>query len=91
MVRNLEVSKVQAFYLELDLEVEYEAHEPVYGRSEPDSGGLYLGGSSRLSEQIYLKKVLATGAAGQKIDILPLLSEGDQEALIDVIIQERRD
>ena len=86
------MSEVTDFYVEFSkLEVEYEAYEPVYGASEPGSGGLDLGGPTRLSEQIYIKAVYIPVGKDKRIDILDGLTSDDIETLEDEIRSQRGD
>jgi hypothetical protein len=86
------MSEVTDFYVEFSkLEVEYEAYEPVYGACEPGSGGLDLGGPTRLSEQIYIKAVYIPVGKDKRIDILDGLTSDDIETLEDEIRSQRGD
>lgn len=78
MARSINTHEVSDFYLEFSkVEVEYEIFPAVYGRPEPNSGGLYLGGPPNLPEQIEIRAVYVPLTKGKKINILDLLSEGD--------------
>lgn len=78
MGRSTKTHEINDFYLEFPrVEVEYEVFPAVYGRPEPDSGGLYLGGPPSLPEQIEIRAVHVPLTKDKKINILNLLSEGD--------------
>ena len=78
MARSTSTHEVSDFYFEFPkVEIEYEIFPAVYGRPEPDSGGLYLGGPPNLPEQIEIRAVYVPLAKDKKINILDLLSEGD--------------
>jgi hypothetical protein len=90
MGRNTNTHEISDFYMEFDLEVEYEVYPPVYGSPEPGSGGLYLGGPINLPEQIDIIRVLAR-VDETSVDITPLLSESDLISLEDEIIESRQE
>lgn len=82
--------EVSDFYIEFPkLEVEYEAYPPVYGASEPGSGGLNLSGPTRLGEQIYIKAVYLPVGKDKRINIIDGLTSSDIDMLEDEIRSQR--
>lgn len=92
MAHNLSTREINNFYVEFPaLEVEYEIYPAIYGRAEPNSGGLYLGGPPRLPEQVDIKHVYVKIGKGKQIDILPSLPEEYVISLEDEIQAEERE
>lgn len=92
MAQSTKTHEVHDFYLEFPtVEVEYEVYPAVYGRSEPNSGGLYLGGPPHLPEQVDVKAIYVPLTKDRRINILELLSEGDIINLEDEIQSSLRD
>lgn len=91
MPNTNETALVKSYYFEWDIEVDYKAYPPVYGSAEPDSGGLYLGGPSNLSEVIHIEDVRAIGPNGKTLSLMPLMDAAELMTIGDEILERRKD
>jgi hypothetical protein len=92
MAQYLRTREVNNFYVEFPtLIVKYEIFPAVYGKTEADSGGLYLGGAPRLPEQVDITNVYVQINKDLQIDILPSLPEEYVISLEDEILEGERE